>query len=376
MSKTVSVALKAHLALGGGGCSTIRTCAKVTLTNGTVKGFTNHDANLVISGVTYLSGSYTLAAIDTSSALNVDNTELAGVLRTPAITEVELMSGIWDYAAVEIFSVNYKDLTMGTLELRTGTLGEVSEGRNEFHADIRGKMQSYQQQFGRLYGVECDADLGDARCKVDLGVLGDSPPGLTVGGTVSAVTNRHVFTDSSRTESTAAVAATITGITKALPGVVTAIAHGFSNRQSIGITGVVGMTQVNGGIYSVIVVDADHFQINVDTTNNSTYTSGGTATLVDTGYFGYGVLTWLTGANAGRTEDVRLYQNGGIFTLALPMGYDIAIGDTYSVTPGCDKQISTCRTKFNNVVNFRGFPKVPGSDKLYEVGTQNNAVTA
>lgn len=371
MSKTISAALKAHLAQQE---QTTCTCWKVTLAGGTVKGFTDHDRNLTISGVTYLAASgYTASAIDTSSALNVDNMEMAGILSTPAITEAELMSGIWDYADIEVFLVNWKDLTMGTLQLRKGTLGVVSEGRSAFEAELRGLMQAYQQTFGRVYGVECDADLGDTRCKVDLGLLGDSPTGLTVGGTVTTVTNRHSFTDSGRTETTAAVSATITGITKALPGVVTAVAHGFSNRQSVSIAGVVGMTQVNGGIFSVTVVDDDHFGINLNTTDASTYISGGTATLIDTGYFGYGVLTWLTGANAGRSEDVRLYQNGGIFTLALPMGYDIAIGDTYSVTPGCDKQISTCRTKFSNVVNFRGFPKVPGSDKLYEVGVQENA---
>jgi uncharacterized phage protein (TIGR02218 family) len=32
------------------------------------------------------------------------------------------------------------------------------------------------------------------------------------------------------------------------------------------------------------------------------------------------------------------------------------------VTAGCDKRFETCRTKFANAVNFRGFPHLPGND--------------
>ena len=29
---------------------------------------------------------------------------------------------------------------------------------------------------------------------------------------------------------------------------------------------------------------------------------------------------------------------------------------------GCDRHLGTCRGRFGNVVNFRGFPHIPGSD--------------
>jgi len=32
------------------------------------------------------------------------------------------------------------------------------------------------------------------------------------------------------------------------------------------------------------------------------------------------------------------------------------------VTAGCDKRFDTCRNRFNNAVNFRGFPHIPGND--------------
>ena len=70
---------------------------------------------------------------------------------------------------------------------------------------------------------------------------------------------------------------TITGISKANPGSVTAVAHGFTTGDKIYIESVVGMTQVNSLPFTIIVTDADHFTIGVDTTGYTTYSSGGTA---------------------------------------------------------------------------------------------------
>ncbi len=40
----------------------------------------------------------------------------------------------------------------------------------------------------------------------------------------------------------------------------------------------------------------------------------------------------------------------------------IAVSDTFLVTAGCDKRFATCRDRFANSVNFRGFPHIPGND--------------
>jgi hypothetical protein len=81
---------------------------------------------------------------------------------------------------------------------------------------------------------------------------------------------------------------TITAITKANPGVVTATAHGFSNGDTLVISGVVGMTQVNGKRFKVASVATDTFALqdidgnNVNTTSYTTYVSGGVANRVYT----------------------------------------------------------------------------------------------
>lgn len=72
---------------------------------------------------------------------------------------------------------------------------------------------------------------------------------------------------------------TITAITKANPGVFTSSAHGFTNGQVIGISGVTGMVEVNGKYGVVVAATTNTFSIaGLDTTNATTYTSGGSAT--------------------------------------------------------------------------------------------------
>lgn len=79
---------------------------------------------------------------------------------------------------------------------------------------------------------------------------------------------------------------TITGITQANPGVVSITAHGYSNGDTVVISGVVGMTQVNGKRFKVANVNTDDFElqdidgVDVDTTSFTAYASGGIANRV------------------------------------------------------------------------------------------------
>lgn len=76
------------------------------------------------------------------------------------------------------------------------------------------------------------------------------------------------------------------------------------------------------------------------------------------GYFSLGTVTFDTGQNAGVMRSIRSYANG-VITLATPLISTVAAGDSFTATPGCDKLQATCANKFNNVINFRGFPFVP-----------------
>jgi uncharacterized phage protein (TIGR02218 family) len=77
----------------------------------------------------------------------------------------------------------------------------------------------------------------------------------------------------------------------------------------------------------------------------------------------FGELTFLSGANAGRQTDVRLWSNHTV-TLNRPLPFAMAVGDQYRAIAGCDKRLPTC-TAYENAINFGGEPHVPGVDKLH-----------
>jgi uncharacterized phage protein (TIGR02218 family) len=88
------------------------------------------------------------------------------------------------------------------------------------------------------------------------------------------------------------------------------------------------------------------------------------------GWFTGGKLTFSSGANAGRAMEIKRH-GGGSIELWQAMAFDIASGDTAVLTAGCDKQLSTCRAKFANVVSFRGFPYMPGNDAVLGAPSRN-----
>jgi uncharacterized phage protein (TIGR02218 family) len=94
-----------------------------------------------------------------------------------------------------------------------------------------------------------------------------------------------------------------------------------------------------------------------------------------TGWFSWGVVTFTTGLNAGFSMDVKSYTTGGVVELQLPFPYEVAIGDQFSISPGCNKLLKTgpdeylgdCKVKFDNVVNFGGEPEVPLPSKTFRL---------
>jgi uncharacterized phage protein (TIGR02218 family) len=94
------------------------------------------------------------------------------------------------------------------------------------------------------------------------------------------------------------------------------------------------------------------------------------------GWFTGGRLAFASGANAGSAVEVRFHQKqplGGDITLWRPMSAAIAVGDAFTVTAGCDKRFETCRDRFANTLNFRGFPHMPGNDFLLRSAREGEA---
>lgn len=80
-------------------------------------------------------------------------------------------------------------------------------------------------------------------------------------------------------------------------------------------------------------------------------------------FYKFGAVKWLDGANQDISMEIKGWTDSTrTIELFLPMPYTMVVGDRFEIYPGCDKAVATCFAKFNNVVNFRGEPYVPGED--------------
>lgn len=84
-------------------------------------------------------------------------------------------------------------------------------------------------------------------------------------------------------------------------------------------------------------------------------------------WFAGGVIIFTSGQNSGRAIEVRGSDLAtGDLVLSFPPPFPVGTGDAFEIYPGCDKRLETCIDRFDNVLNFRGDPFVPGTDKLTE----------
>lgn len=362
--KTISPALQAHYALE---TTTIARCWRFQRRDGTVVAATSCDIDILFGGVLYLAKfgvTPTALAQDASSA--VDNSQATGFLSS-AVTEADMQAGLWDGATVTCFEVNYMDLTMGQLPLTTGTIGNIQAGRVAFTQEVRGLTQTLQNPIGDLFSSTCPATLGDARCKVNLAPF-------TYTGTVTAVTDLAHFADSGRKEA----------VDWFKYGLIT-----FTSGANVGLSMEVGAFSL-GAIslqlpmpYTVAVGDAYTIVAGCNKTLKGSMARTGAITLPNfggfiqydstrtepAGFYNGGSLLWTSGANNGVAFNI-LASAPGQLTLGTAPTNPSVIGDGYIITPPASvlRNGDCTPAKFNNVINFRGFPDVPGADLVLGLG--------
>lgn len=82
-------------------------------------------------------------------------------------------------------------------------------------------------------------------------------------------------------------------------------------------------------------------------------------------FFTSGKVVWTGGANAGLSKEVKKHTAGGTLLLQETMPYAIDEGDAFTLYAGCTKRFAEdCVAKFDNALNFRGYPSVPGNDAV------------
>lgn len=283
MPRTIPSALATHLASE---VTTLALCWRILRRDGQNKCFTDHDREIVYGGLTYVpveagSPSEWRQGVD----LSAHALEIALAFAADSAVDAELRAGLYDYAEVWTFLINWADTSQGIVKLAHGRLGEVEIRDNAARIEFRSLAQQLSGMVGRIYTPECDANLGDARCGVAIA-------SYTHAGTVGTAASRKVF-------------------------VVSGSAAGKTND-----------------------------------------------------YYAYGKCTFTSGACNGLVMQVESYVAAtNTVTLLEPMPYAFAAGDSVSLVAGCDRRWATCKSRFANQVNFRGFPHIPGMDKaLYIPG--------
>lgn len=102
-------------------------------------------------------------------------------------------------------------------------------------------------------------------------------------------------------------------------------------------------------------------------TSNSVFRDSARAEAAD--YFGEGTIAFTSGANAGlKPMEIKTHAADGTLTMHEAFHYTVAVGDVYTLIPGCRKRLEDCRDKWNNVVNFGGFSFVPTQSAYSEIG--------
>jgi uncharacterized phage protein (TIGR02218 family) len=91
-----------------------------------------------------------------------------------------------------------------------------------------------------------------------------------------------------------------------------------------------------------------------------------------------GLVRFTSGPAQNQAVEVKAHRLlAGIVTVELWQAPRLPMspGQTFIITAGCDKALETCRAKFANAVNFRGFPHMPGNDFVLTVARPGRAST-
>ena len=283
--KTASAGLLSHFTLEE---TTISTCVKITRKDGSQLFFSDHDLDFSIDGDAYTGvGSIIQVSIESSLGYAVDTFDFAGILSAAGVSEADLRGGLYDNADFEIFQVNWSNLVDGKMPLKNGFLGRAKFDDRGYTVEARGIKQKLQATIGRIVQAACRADLGDAKCGVRL-----DPP---FWGSLQAYTVRPARDAAlgnvvkPTTENGRHFNCTTAGTSGASEPTWNLTIGGTTADGSVVWTAIQVLT-VTGTVTGV--------------TDARVFTDSSRAESHD--FFMNGLVTWVTGANAGLNMEVKL----------------------------------------------------------------------
>ncbi len=269
-------------------------------------------------------------------------THLAGTVRTLAVCwrierrDGELILGTEHDADIVVAS---GDLA-GTYHAETGISGSAIESSSDMKVDnleVEGHLDAIVSIVG-LTEADVAAGLYDG-ARVDLFLCNWATPAD------GQVVIRHGTLGEIRRTSEGKFTAELRGLTQALTQTVIRTYSDLCDAD-------LGDTRCGKDI-SALTVTATVTAVTSRRVFNCTLTGSGSA-----GDYVGGRLLGLTGDNTGYSREVKVDDGGstlGHLELWEQMPRTVAIGDTFSLAPGCNKEFATCRDRFANALRFQGF---------------------
>jgi uncharacterized phage protein (TIGR02218 family) len=171
-------------------------CWRIERTDGVTQAFTSFDKPLIVDGITYQpANSFTASQLASDTDMSVADVELLGALDSEDIQASDLLAGVYDHAEVELFLVDWGDLSLPRTVVRRGWIGTISQAGIAFRAELRGLGQRIQQPVIDTYSAECRVDLFSAKCGANRAAfaVSASVTALTDGSLGSTSDNRIFF---------------------------------------------------------------------------------------------------------------------------------------------------------------------------------------
>ncbi len=174
--KQLSTGFAAHIA---GEVTTLCRCWILETKSGERLGFTDHDTDLWVDGVQCeREAGMEASAVEERIGFNVNSSESSGALQSEKITEADISAGKFDGASVTTYLVNWRAPDQFVLD-RVMLVGEIVREDSLYRMEMRGLSSILDQTKGRHFVNRCQANLGDAKCKVNL-----ETPLLRANGTI------------------------------------------------------------------------------------------------------------------------------------------------------------------------------------------------
>lgn len=340
--KSADASAIAHLAAAPGEVLRLARAIRITRKDAVKYLFTTHDEPLTIGAETFAPvGAGDHSNIRASDKSRGEGLDFQFPFEATSITEADVRAGRLDHALAELYDVvDWAASPPSLVQEARLYLGPWAWDRGLATVEARDLAQFLEDTVGEVVTADCNRVLGDAKCGVPLSVpawaattaytvrpAGDAKLGSIVKSTNPA--HRVWFKCTRPGTSGASEPAWDT-----TPGNTTDEGGSPLGPAWEAFTMWAGSGTVTG------VTDARQF---ADTS----------LVEADDWWASQGLLTWLTGDNAGVAIEVESYQqSGGQVGLEQAMPNAIQVGDTYTISRGCDKA-GHCHAVFDNLKNKR-----------------------